>query len=94
MIKTSQNRVAVNQAQFANQRGEVLSAAVVHQCHTSMRPYSTRRTDLTFGLSSARPGSKRKVSEVRLSKPDGRDPGQFVPGRLWARLVLSKMNRG
>ena len=38
MITTSQNRVAVIQANAVNVRGQVLAAAVVHQRHSTMRP--------------------------------------------------------
>lgn len=94
MITTSQNRVAVIQADAVNVRGQVLAAAVVHQRLSSMRPYMTRRTRLPFGTSPAFLESKRRLPEARLHKPDSCDSGHALNSRLWARLVLSKMSRG
>jgi hypothetical protein len=94
MITTSQNRVAVNQANSVNVRGQVLAAAVVHQRLSWMRPYMTRRTRLPFGTTPAFPESKRRSSEARQQLPDSCDAGLALHPRLWARLVLSKMSRG
>ena len=94
MITTSQNRIAVNQANSVNVRGQVLAAAVVHQRLSAMRPYMTRRTRLPFGTTPAISESKRRQPEARLQKPDSCDSGHALHPRLWARLVLSKMSRG
>jgi hypothetical protein len=94
MITTSQNRVAVIQANAVNVRGQVLAAAVVHQHSTSMRPYLTRRTRLPFATEPTFSKSKRRLDEARLHQPDGCGAGLGLPPRLWARLVLSKMSRG
>jgi hypothetical protein len=94
MISTSQNRVAVNQANSVNVRGQVLAAAVVHQRLVSMRPYMTRRTRLPFGTTPAFPESKRPLAEDRQNLPDSCDSGLALHPRLWARLVLSKTRRG
>ena len=95
MIKTSQNRVAVNQANFAiANRGQVLSAAVVHQPLLSMCSHTTRSKRLPLGSASTYSESKRHASEPRLIKPADRDSGNLLPARMWARLVLSKMSRG
>src|SRR5205085_1016021 len=63
MITTSQNRIAVNQANSVNVRGQVLVAAVVHPRLSSMRPYMTRRTRLPFGTTPAISDSKRRQPE-------------------------------
>jgi len=94
MITTSQNRVAVNQVNSVNIRGQVLAAAVVHPRLSSMRPYMTRRTRLPFGSTPAFPESKRRPAEARQQLPDSCDSGHALHPRLWARLVLSKMSRG
>ena len=94
MITTSQNRVAVIQANAVNVRGQVLAAAVVHQHSSLMRPYLTRRTRLPFGTTPTLSKSKRRLDEARLQQPDSCGSGPALHPRLWARLVLSKMSRG
>ena len=94
MITTSQNRVAVIQANSANACGTVLVAAVVHQRLSAMRSYSTQRTRLPLGSMPAFPQSKRRLPEPRLEKPGSRDSSSALHPRLWARLVLSKISRG
>src|SRR5882724_6669392 len=73
MITTSQNRVAVIQANSANVCGTGLVAAVVHQRLLGVRPYSTQRTRLPLGCMPAFPQSKRRLPESRLEKPGSRD---------------------
>ena len=94
MISTSQNRVAVIQANAVNVRGQVLSAAVVHQRLLTMRPYMTRRTRLPFGTPPAFLETKRRPSEDRPIKPACGDAGSSLHPRLWASLVLGKASRG
>jgi hypothetical protein len=95
MNLTSQNRVAVIQANAVNIRGQVLVAAVVHQDSSTMRPYSRmRRTRLPFGTTPTFPKLKRRSAEGHRHLPVSCDPGLHLDARLWARLVLSKMSRG
>ena len=95
MILTSQNRIAVNQTNSVNDRGQVLPAVVVHQRHSTMRPYSgMRRTRLPFGTTPTFSKSKRRPSEAVRHQPDSCGSGLALHPRLWARLVLSKMSRG
>ena len=93
MFLTSQNR-KVTQANFANDRGQVLAAVVVHQLPSTMRPYSgMRRTRLSFGATPTFSKSKRRPSEA-ARHPDGCGSGLALHPRLWASLVLCKMSRG
>ena len=100
MILTSQNRIAVIQANSANDRGQVLPAVVVHQFASTMRPYSEmRRTRRPFGTTPTFSKSKRRLSEAVRHQPVGGGAGSCGSGlalhpRLWARLVLCKMSRG
>ena len=94
MITTSQNRVAVIQANAVNVRGQVLAAAVVHQHSSSMRPYMTRRTRLPFGTKPTFSESKRRPAEALRQQPASCGSGLALHPRLWARLVLCKMSRG
>jgi hypothetical protein len=95
MILTSQNRIAVIQANSVRNRGQVLAAAVVHQDASTMRPYSRmQRTRLPFGTTPTFPKSKRRSAEGHRHLPVSCDSGLHLDARLWARLVLSKMSRG
>jgi hypothetical protein len=102
MILTSQNRIAVNQTNFANDRGQVLPAVVVHQLPSTMRPYSgMRRTRRLFGMKPTFSESKRRpITEAHRSHQHGHQPAASCASalaltpRLWARLVLCKMSRG
>lgn len=97
MILTSQNRDAVNQTNFANDRGQVLSAVVVHQLPSTMRPYSgMRRTRRLFGMKPTFSESKRRpITEAHRHQPAAScGSGLDLHPRLWARLVLCKMSRG
>ena len=99
MILTSQNRKVI-QANSANDRGQVLPAAVVHLLHPAMRPYSgMRRTRLPFGTTPAFSISKRRPCEALRQQPvcgesHSSGSGLALHPRLWARLVLCKMSRG
>ena len=94
MFVTSQNRIAVIQANSANVRGPVLAAAVVHQSAPTMRPYSgMRRTRHPIGLSPTFPKSKRRLTDARRHLPEDCASELSLRPRLWASLVLSKMAR-
>lgn len=94
MILTSQNRKVI-QTNSVNDRGQVLPAAVVHQRHSTMRPYAAmRRTRLAFGAKPTFSESKRRPSEAVRHQPDSCGSGLALYPRLWARLVLCKMSRG
>ena len=95
MILTSQNR-KVTEANSVNDRGQVLPAVVVHQIHSTMRPYSgMRRTRLPFGTTPAFSKSTRRPAEAVRHQPDNScGSGLALHPRLWARLVLCKMCRG
>ena len=93
MLLTSQNRIAVIQANSADKRGQVLAAAVAHRSVSSKRPYSMRRTQLPFGPTTFR-DSERQTAEGHRRMPAGcRQETALLP-RLWASLVLSKTARG
>lgn len=96
MILTSQNRIAVNQTNSANDRGQVLPAVVVHQQHSTMRPYSgMRRTRRLFGMKPTFSESKRRpITEAHRQPAASCASGLALTPRLWARLVLCKMSRG
>jgi len=95
MILTSQNRIAVNQTNSVNDRGQVLQAVVVHQLPSTMRPYSgMRRTRLPFGTKPTFSESKRRPSEALRHQPASCGSGLALYPRLWARLALCKMSRG
>jgi hypothetical protein len=97
MILTSQNRIAVNQTNFANDRGQVLPAVVVHQLPSTMRPYSgMRRTRRLFGMKPTFSESKRRpMTEAQRHQPAASCASALaLTPRLWARLVLCKMSRG
>jgi len=94
MLLTSQNRIAVNQANSAIPGGKVLAAAVVHQAST-MRPESAmRRTRLPFDPSPTFPKSKRRPIEAHRHQPGSCRYELALRPRLWASLVLSKLARG
>lgn len=94
MLMTSQNRIAVNQANSANVAGQVLAAVVVHQASPTMRPYTgMRRTRHPIGLSPTFPKSKRRLTDAHRHLPESCASELSLRPRLWASLVLSKMAR-
>ncbi len=94
MLLTSQNRVAVNQANSANVAGQALAAVVVHQPSPAMRPYmGMRRTRRRIGLLPTFPKSKRRLTDAHRHLPEGCESELSLRPRLWASLVLSKMAR-
>ena len=93
MSMTSQNRIAVNQANSAQVAGQVLAAVVVHQAPT-MRPYTgMRRTRRPIGLLPTFPKSKRRLTDAHRHSPESCASELALRPRLWASLVLSKMAR-
>ena len=93
MFVTSQNRIAVIQANSANVSGAVLEAVVVHQHASTMRPYSgMRRTRHPIGRTPTFLKSKRWLIDAR-HQPDLCGTELALRPQLWARLVLSKMAR-
>ena len=93
MLLTSQNRIAVNQANSAHLAGQVLAAVVVHQPSPAMRPYmGMRRTRHPIGRTPTFPKSKRWLIDAR-HQPDLCGTELALRPQLWARLVLSKMAR-
>jgi hypothetical protein len=94
MLTTSQNRIAVNQANSANVAGKVLAAVVVHQSAPAMRPYSgMRRTRHPIGRTPTFPKSKRRLTDAHRHSPESCASELALRPRLWASLVLSKMAR-
>jgi len=94
MLLTSQNRVAVNQANSANVAGQALAAVVVHRLSPAMRPYTgMRRTRRRIGLLPTFPKSKRRLTDAHRHLPEGCGSELSPRPRLWASLVLSKMAR-
>ncbi len=94
MILTSQNRIAVNQANSAIVGGQVLAAVVVHQEAPAMRPSSgMRRTRHPSGSTPTFPKSKRWLADANRLLPECRALELPLRPRLWATLVLSKMAR-
>lgn len=94
MLLTSQNRIAVTQANSADVGGQVLAAVVVHQTSPAIRPYSgMRRTRHPMGMTPAFPLSKRRPADAHRPLPECRDSELALRPRLWARLVLSKIAR-
>lgn len=94
MLLTSQNRIAVNQANLANVAGQALAAVVVHQGSPTMRPYTgMRRTRRSIDITPTFPKSKRRPIDGRRHLPEGCLSELSLRPQLWARLVLSKMAR-
>jgi len=95
MLLTSQNRIAVFQANSTNLGGKALAAAVVHQHPSTMRPYlGMRRTRLPVGLSESFRMSKPLPTDADRLTPDSCRSKRMLRPQLWARLVLSKIARG
>ena len=95
MLLTSQNRIAVNQANSADVAGNVLAAVVVHQPSPAMRPYmGMRRTRHPIGTTPTFPKSKRRLTDAGRQLPECRATEMSLSPRLWASLVLSKTARG
>ena len=94
MLLTSQNRVAVNQANSANVAEQALAAVVVHRLSPAMRPYTgMRRTTRRIGLLPTFPKSKRRLTDAHRHLPEGCGSELSLRPRLWASLVLSKTAR-
>ena len=94
MLLTSQNRIAVNQANSAQVVGQTLVAVVVHQASPPMRPYmGMRRTRRTMGRLPTFPKSKRRLIDAHRHSPERCESELSLRPRLWASLVLSKMAR-
>ena len=94
MLLTSQNRIAVNQANSAQAAGQTLVAVVVHQASPPMRPYmGMRRTRRSMGLLPTFPKSKRRLTDAHRHSPERCESELSLRPRLWASLVLSKMAR-
>jgi hypothetical protein len=95
MLMTSQNRIAVNQANSAPVAGQVLAAVVVHQPSPAMRPYmGMRRTRRPIGMTPTFSKSKRRLTDAGRHLPECRASELSLRPRLWASLVLSKTARG
>jgi hypothetical protein len=95
MLMTSQNRIAVNQANSANVAGQVLAAVVVHQPSPAMRPYlGMRRTRHPIGMTPTFSKSKRRLTDAGRHMPEGCESELSLRPQLWASLVLSKTARG
>ena len=94
MSMTSQNRIAVNQANSAILGGKVLAAAVVHQPVSAMCPHGVMRRIRRLDMSPTFPKSKRRLIEAYRHQPDSGRSELALRPRLWARLVLSKTARG
>ena len=95
MLLTSQNRIAVNQANSADVAGLNLAAVVVHQPSPAMRPYmGMRRTRHPIGSTATFRDSKRRLTDARRHAPECRASELALRPRLWASLVLSKTARG
>ena len=94
MLLTSQNRVAVIQANSAQMGGQDLAAAVVHRLVSAKRQYLEMRRTRPFGSSSTFRDSKREATEGHRHQPAIRRLGLSPRPRMWACLVLSKTARG
>ena len=94
MLLTSQNRIAVNQANSADVARNVLAAVVVHQPSPVMRPYmGMRRTRHPIGTTPTFPKSKRRLTDAHQHSPERCESELSLRPRLWASLVLSKTAR-
>ena len=96
MSFNSQNRIAVNQADSAAKRGQVLAAVVAHEVVSTKRPiHGMRRTRLPLGRqTSMYRDSMHPSTDGHLSQPASCRHETPRQPRLWASLVLSKLARG